>query len=307
MHILTDNDECLHLGYPRQSESKWKENYYFNFIDKAADAVGIIHFSIRRDIGRAIFNLQGRVGGERLRYSNNIAWPAIDRTAFKESVVLSDGCLTLEIVEPHKKHRVTFENDTTKLDLNYTRRFDVYQYPDHTPSESEAKTDVNLDIEHYEQGLHLNGNIEFNGKVFELTSLAHRDHSWGYRDESGIVGWNWTAIQFESATLNFTQTVSHKLGIMGNGFISTIEGNKAIVKVEVNEVINDAKGEPEIAKYTITDEDGAKTDFTARRFTSVVIPMNKEKTTMCFENFSEFTNESTGEIGLGIDEHMLNV
>ena len=305
MNTLTDHDEYLHLGYPRQTESKWKENYYFNFIDREADAVGIIHFSIRRDTGRAIFNLQGRVGGERLRYTNNIAWPATDRSAFKEGVVLTDGCLTLEIIEPHKKHSVTFEKDTTKLNLNYTRRFDVYQYTPHTAPD--AETDVNMSIEHYEQGLHLNGKVEFGGKNIEINCLAHRDHSWGYRDESGIVGWNWIAIQFESATLNFTQTVSHKLGVMGNGFISTVNGNKTIVTVEVNEVINDDKGEPEIAKYTITDEDGAKTDFTARRFTSVVIPMNKARTTMCYENFSEFTNESTGETGLGIDEHMLNI
>lgn len=305
MTVFTDHDEYLHYGYPRGDDLQWKENYYFNLIDEPNQVFGICHFSIRRNVGKAVFTFNCLAGGKRIRHINLIDWPPADRALFSESVILSDGCLTLEIVRPFAEHRVTFSKDDINLDVTYTRRFDTYFYD--SDDHSSAETDKSLAIEHYEQVMFARGSISVDGESIPIKCAAHRDHSWGYRDESSIHGWNWTSVAFPDSGWNFAQVRKLDRPANAAGFISDASGNRSVQNVAVDEVIANEKGEPDRARYTVHMADGGVLHVQTRCLERMVMPLNREKTTIVFENFSEFLVEETGERGIGIDEHMVNL
>lgn len=301
MNVLTKHDEFLHLGYPLDLEHEWKENYYFNFVDAEAKASGIIHFSIRRKAKKAAFTVKGSLDGDFLSYTNVIAWPP-EPGVTSEQRVVSDGKMSLEIIEPHRQHRVTLQSEKLSLDLSYKARFTVYQY-----AHDDSVDDKSMNVEHYEQGMSVEGEISAGGKQIDINCLAHRDHSWGFRNETTVGGWNWIAVQFPSSTLNFSQVRRHGLPDLEQGFISTDSGNRKVTAVEVVSVNNDEEGKPVGGRYVITLEDGSTMTFVAEMFDRVVLPVGRDGTTVYYENFSHFTHEESGERGTGIDEHMVNL
>jgi hypothetical protein len=216
--------------------------------------------------------------------------------------VVSDGKLSLDIVEPHSRHRVTLRSENLELNLDYRSRFTAYQYP----QDSADLQDKGMAIEHYEQGMTVEGLLVVDGEQVAINCLAHRDHSWGFRNETAIDGWNWIAVQFPNSTLNFTQIRRHQLPNIEQGFISTASGNRRIIDVDVISVEQDEEGRPAKAVYKVSRDDDEVMTFEAVMFDRVVLPVNRDGTTVYFENFSHFTHVESGEKGVGIDEHMVN-
>ncbi len=300
---LTPHDEFLHLGYPRDKAHPWKENYYFNYIDRDADAMGIFHASIQRHKGIASIKAISVIGGKPLTYAVDIPWPPIGDEVQNESVIITDGKLTFEIIEPYKKQRVTFEDGDTHIAFEYTDRFREYLYEHESYTESQG--DKALDVTHYEQGMHVNGQIKFDGKVRNISCLGHRDHTWGFRDEQGLRGWNWIAVQTESFTMNFSKVRRKGLPDSEDGFISYADRAEAVKAVEIIDIEKNEDDDPIVCKYRVTLKSGTQLNIIATRFLRMFLPGKKGVPVVHHENFSEFLIEETGETGVGIDEHMV--
>lgn len=302
--VINDHDEYLHLGYPRSSTSPWKENYYFNFTDTAANAYGLFHVSIQRHKGIAVLKALCVINDAPFNYVNEIEWPMKNDNSHIDSVVISDGVLKFEILEPFECQKVVFDDGNTRMNMIYTKRFNTYLYDDERFTETHG--DKALDVVHYEQGMFVNGDISINGSKLDIRCFGHRDHTWGFRDEQNLGGWNWIAIQCNSSTWNFYQ-LRRSNGAPNSvaGFISYEDRNETIIDVEIIDIESNDNNEPVICNYRVTLQNGDVFNVSAKRFIRMPIPFGGGVPVIHHENFSNFLIKETGEIGVGIDEHMI--
>lgn len=290
-------DDYCHGDYPRNISDMWKENWYFNFVDLENKVWGYSHFSLRRDTQTGIFRAMHVVDEVPQIYENEID---IDERFEK----VSDGFLSFEVIDPHKKHRVIFNGSTHQVDLLYEARFGVLDFAE---GEERGESDQKgMHVEHYEQAMHVSGTVTKDGKKRSVSCLGHRDHSWGFRNEELIQGWNWIAIQFPHKTINFVKAKITEKFFVDRGHISDGSGNIKILKVQMVETNRDPNNVPTGTTYQLEDADGRNWTITSKRFSHISLPMKEKKGGIVHENFSTFSIEETGETGVGIDEYMEN-
>jgi len=290
---MEHQDELIH-DYPKPLDAHWKENWYFNFIDRKNNAWGINHISLLRLHQQGRFSAFHVVDNEVLLYSN-----LIDLSDdFQE---LSDGKLRFEFIEPFKKFRVTFNGPRHQVEIAYEKRFEVFDYAQgRKPGKDKA-----LALNHYEQALLATGTITKGGKTRTIECFGHRDHSWGYRNESKVTGWNWVAVQFADKTINLSRVIIGK-AFMGQGFISTAEGNTRVVRVNIEGTKYENKV-PTSSVFTGIDEKGKTWKLKSEKFSGLFLPMKeKGKGVVVHENFADYTLLDTGDKAVGIDEYLIN-
>jgi hypothetical protein len=292
---MEPRDEFVH-DYPRPLTAEWKENWYFNFIDRERRAWGVNHISLMRQNNKGRFSAMHVVDGEMLLYSNVIDIP-------DDLPELGDGKLKFEFLEPFQKFRVTFTGPRHQLVLDYLARFPVFDYASGRADKSGRRRE--LVINHYEQALFAKGTLTKAGETRALDCLGHRDHSWGYRDENKVGAWNWIAVQFPALTVNMS-LVSLGDKQLPSGFISSAEGNIRMKYVTVSGTTfkNNC---PVGSRFVGVDEKGRTWTLTSNKFSSLYLPMKeKGRGAVVHENFSDFLLEESGAQGVGIDEYLVN-
>ncbi len=297
---ITDHDEFLHLAYPKNTKDPWKENYYFNYIDREANAMGIFHCSYMRWQNKVRVITHQLIDGKQYSYIKFHPLPLNNSELLDESIIMKDDYYSFEILDPHAKHRLRYCDKQLDIDLIFSKRFDVFNFDEAVSNEG----DRGFDVEHYEQGMNVMGTIIVDGKVKQVSCLGHRDHTWGYRDESGLAGWHWVAVLGQESSWNITRVkrVNHKDD--QTGFISDAEGSYLITGVEVLGIERNSEGEPIITRYKVTLENGDVRHVTASRFARLEVGGAEAKVEF-YENFCEFIVEETGETAVGVDEHMV--
>jgi len=168
MNTLSSRADYIHQNYPRQKSKPWKENWYFNFIDRANNAWGINHISLQRHIQKGRFMAMHIIDGKTVPYINEI-----DLT--DDFSDISDGNFHVEIAEPHQKFQLTFKGPEHSVNLTYDARFEVFDYEKQGKDDG-FKDEETLALEHYEQAMHVSGTITMGGKSRPISCLGHRDH-----------------------------------------------------------------------------------------------------------------------------------
>jgi len=300
MSTIRPQDEFIHPDYPRDAAKPWKENWYFNFIDREHNAWGINHVSLERHAQQGRFSAFHVVDGEILLYSNPIA---LD-DGFSR---LTDGALTVEVLKPLEQFRVAFTGPNHSVDLTYDARFPVFDYGTRH-DEAPGGGGTGFAISHYEQAMTVRGTLTTNGATRPIACLGHRDHSWGYRDESVIAGWNWVAIQFDDKTLNFSEVRLDGAPPMRRGFVSDASGNTGIREVQIVSTERAADGVPISSTFEVVDERGRAWTFGSQRFSGLILPITgKGHPVVIYENFADYTLQQTGQHGVGIDEYLTDL
>ena len=295
MNGIKPEDDYCHGDYPRDITDIWKENWYFNFIDLDKKAWGYNHFSLRRDVQRGIFRAMHVVDEVPLIYENEID---IDERFEK----VGDGSLSFEILDPLKKHRVVFNGPKHKLDLVYGARFGIVDFNEgQERSESGHK---GLNIDHYEQAMNVSGTVTMDGKTRSISCFGQRNHSWGFRNEDLIQGWNWIAIQCPDRTISFVIAKITEDFSGSRGHISDGSGSTKILDVQKISTDRDAKAHPTGSTYKLEDAGGRTWTISSKMFSQISLPMKEKKGGVVHENFSYFTIEGAGDRGVGIDEYM---
>ena len=300
---LTDHDEFLHLGFPKNTKTKWKENYYFNFFDKDSNAMGIFHFSHQRWDGKAKLTSAQCIDGKHHFFREFIDLPLTDPDLHNGDFVVKNEHFGFRVVDPYKHHVVTFEKDNLSIHLNFRDRFPVVDFEAKVKSE----TDKSLDIDHYEQGMHVEGLITLNGTEKSIKCYGHRDHTWGVRNEAGLKGWHWLAILGERSSWNLTRVNRVNAKDDQTGFYCHADGTNFVTGLEVLDIQYNEKKEPVLCRYKGTLDNGEIRTIVAKRLHRLDLKTD-DLPVGYFENMSEFVIEETGETGVGVDEHMvLNV
>lgn len=297
MNTLSSRADYIHQNYPRQKSKPWKENWYFNFIDRANNAWGINHISLQRHIQKGRFMAMHVIDGKTVPYINEI-----DLTDnFSE---ISDGNFRVEITKPHQKFQLTFKGPEHSVNLTYDARFGVFDYEKQGKDDG-FKDEETLALEHYEQAMHVSGTITMGGKSRPISCLGHRDHSWGYRNEENISGWNWIAAQFPSQTINLYQLIVEGAEDVQSGFISQKDGNTGVREFKIISTEWDESKAPVSSIYEFIDEKDRVQTLLSKKFSGIFLPIN-DKGAGTHEIFAEFTLKETGEKGEGVDEHLIN-
>lgn len=292
---MKPQDDFMH-DYPKNLESAWKENWYFNFIDRRNRAWGINHISLMRHTQKGRFTAIHVVDDEILPYTN-----VIDIEDLKGT---SDGTLTFEFIEPFQKFRVAFNGPSHQLEIQLDALFPVFNYGKGRESEENRA----LSVEHYRQALVARGTLTQGGRTRPIACVCDRDHTWGYRDEGMLTGWNWVGVYFPNRTVNLNRILMGEHAI-GAGYVSRKEGNFRVTRVEV-EGTRFADDAPVSAIYTGYDQEGrVLARVRSEMFSTLRMPMpltDAKKIMMFHENFAEFTDLETGEKADGVDEYCLN-
>ena len=165
---LTSHDEFLHLGYPRNSSLPWKENYYFNFFDRKAEIMGLFHCTFMRDKEKLRIVLYYVVDGETQRKVEYLDLPQSHPKTLKDSTIAASDHFEFEVLEPYKRHRVKYEKDDTVIELEFTARFDVFDFGESVADEG----DKALDVLHYEQGMFAEGTFKLGEDVRSIKCQA---------------------------------------------------------------------------------------------------------------------------------------
>jgi len=296
--MLEAREEGFH-DWPADCDTTWKENWYWNLADRRAGVWGFCHASFVRTAGTAVFAACFQVDG-RVRFHRH-------EFAIDGDPVLDDGTLKVEIVEPHRHHRLTVDAPDYRLDLDARARFEPFRYGGRRIA-ANRQAIPHLRLKRYEQGMRVTGTCtdKETGRATPIDCLGHRDHSWGRREESRIDGWNWAAVQLPDRTINLTKSFSGDVFNV-NGFVSSADGNVGVVEVDFETLEFEDDGRtPVSTRYTFRDENGRQWHLRSRRFSDLFEPIRELRAaqkTLIFENFADYELEETGEKGWGIDEY----
>jgi len=215
---------------------------------------------------------------------------------------VGDGSLAFEVLDPLKKHRVVFNGPKHKIELVYEARFGIVDFNEgHERDESAPK---GLNIEHYEQSMNVSGTVTMDGKTRSISCFGQRDHSWGFRNEDLIQGWNWIAIQCPDRTISFVIAKITEDFSGSRGHLSDGSGSTKILDARKVSTNRDAKSLPMGSTYKLEAADGRTWTITSKMFSQISLPMKEKKGGVVHENFSRFSIEESGETGVGIDEYM---
>ncbi|MFQ5698032.1 MAG: hypothetical protein ACE5IL_07075 [Myxococcota bacterium] len=240
---IRPDDDCMH---PLGPEPNFNESMYFNFFDTRQRLGGWFRMGNRANEGQAemtvcLYLPDGRVVFmfKRPKIENNDAFDA--------------GGLRFDVLEPSQRLRTLYDGSAVELDEpramadpsrafreNPRRRvrFDLehdavgpmYGHA-RSQSESDRPAENQFASAHYEQHMHVTGQLEIDDERFEIDGYGLRDHSWGPR--------YWQAIdRYEWLTMNFGPDMGAMVSILSRdpGGESTTRGGVIVRGDEVENI-----------------------------------------------------------------------
>jgi hypothetical protein len=166
--------------------------------------------------------------------------------------------------------------------------------------------------QHFESSGIITGKlIRKNGEIVELNGFGQRDKSWGFRDWHQFDKWYAGHFQFKNWSCAFRKDyTTEKIDLSGH--ISNVKGNTALSKLNIDTVCDtDPFKSPLSTTYTFEDITGAKHTIEAKRFgKNSFIRFARNFSggyTELFEQMAIVQDLNTGEIGVGMMEHLRTI
>ena len=157
--------EPVHPDAAGPDDPPWRENAYFGFWDRAADAAGIIHLSTSPN-----------TEGLRVRVSLALAGRTAELVEPLEPMVLSS-----ESVDVDLDRGVRVDTSDLAVDLRFSPRFvpaDYGELPHLLPPLEDRPR-----IRHFQQGADVEGRVRIGSDEATIDGRGLRDRTWGFRDD----------------------------------------------------------------------------------------------------------------------------
>ncbi|MEJ2295421.1 MAG: hypothetical protein P8Y23_11735 [Candidatus Lokiarchaeota archaeon] len=294
---LRDSDEYLHIP---TDEVKWRESYYFNWVDlknkiSGFSTIGIVPNEEKREFVFFLF----------LPDRNEIYYkePSLEKYDKNVNTMLREKRLKYIMIEPFKKWQIRYMSRKLTFNLVFETRFPVYDFGIDTSASWH---------QHFEASGRILGTISFkDGEKIEIKGCGQRDKSWGYRDWHQFDKWYAGHFQFKTWSCTFRKDII-KNSFDLSGHISNNSGNIALKKVTIETIQSkDQFKSPISAIYTITDINENHYTIKAQRikddsFTRFVREFEGGFTEL-FEQMAIMEDLNTGEIGSGMMEHLRTI
>jgi hypothetical protein len=294
---LTGRDELLH--HPT-TESKWRESYYFNWVDlknkvSGFSTIGITPNEKKRELVLALF-IDNQV---EVYYQE----PTIEKHRSDANAMLRDGKLAYKLIRPLKEWQITYVSRKLKFELNFKTRFPTYNF---------ATDSSGSWHRHFEASGIISGSIQYaDGTSRNLEGYGQRDKSWGQRDWFEFDKWFAGQFQFRNWTCAFRKDhIRNRTDL--SGYIASKEGSCPLAEMVI-ETANDTDrfSTPLSSKYVFADEKGNKHIVESERIGKNTYfrfaRSFPDGYTELFEQMVIMKDKDTGEIGSGMAEYLRTV
>ncbi len=291
---LIEADEFLHQP---TSESKWRESYYFNWVDleneiSGFSTIGIVPNEKRREFVFLLF----------LKDRNEVYYkePPLLKYEYNIEAMLTEKRLVYKLIKPFKKWKIQYSSRKLKFEILFETRFPTFYFGMNSSASWH---------QHFEASGIVKGKLILKNNTFiSINGYGQRDKSWGYRDWHQFDKWYAGHFQFKNWSCTFRKDhFGGKIDLSGH--ISKIKGNSPLSKLEIKTINdNDQFQSPLTATYFITDTNGDSYTIKAERIKKdsfIRFVRNfQEGYTELFEQMVLMKNMDTGEIGSGMMEHL---
>lgn len=294
---LKDSDELLHQPGDTQ---KWRESYYFNWVDienkiSGFSTIGIVPNEKRREFVFVLF-----INDKREFYYQE---PILENYSEDIDTMLQYRRLSFRLVKPFQTWEIAYDSRKFKFNLTFETRFATHNFG--TSSSGSWH-------EHYESSGRISGKKIFKDKTtMELQGYGQRDKSWGYRDWHAFDNWYAGHFQFKNWTAAFRKDYRGNT-IDLSGYVANASGTIPISSMEIN-TINDTDklNSPIRTIYKFSDIKDNSFSIEAHR-------INKNSYirfarnfpggfTELFEQMIIMKNMDSGELGTGMSEQLRTV
>ena len=294
---LTEKDEHLHRP---TGEAKWRESYYFNWVDlenkvSGFSTIGLVPNENRRELVLALF-----IGNQmEVHYQE----PKLENYREDINVMLQDDRMTYKLIRPFREWQISYKCRKFKFDLTFRTRFPTYNF---------ATDSSGSWHHHFEASGIILGAIAFSdGRVMDLRGFGQRDKSWGFRDWHKFDKWYAAQFQFRNWTCAFRKDYARKR-IDLSGYIASREGSCPLTEMEIDTVSDTDKVKtPLSSKFAFADSKGNSHVVDSKRISkntyfrfTRVFPGGY---TELFEEMVIMKDRETGEIGSGMAEYLRTI
>ena len=291
---LTEEDELLHKP---SDELKWRESYYFNWVDlqneiSGFSTIGIVPNENKREFVFLLF----------LKNKNEVYYKEPPLLQYEDNIntMLTYKKLSYKLIKPFKAWQIEYNSRKLKFKFKFETRFPTYYFGLNSSASWH---------QHFEASGEIIGELilKDNEKI-EIKGYGQRDKSWGYRDWHQFDKWYAGHFQFKDWSCTFRKDYYRK-NIDLSGHTSNIMGNIPIKSLEIETIDdNDQFNSPLTATYLITDNKNNSYRIKAERikkdsFIRFARSFQGGYTEL-FEQMVFMKNLDTGERGAGMMEHL---
>jgi hypothetical protein len=291
---LTEKDELLHR---QTTESKWRESYYFNWVDlenkvSGFSTIGVVPKEKKRELVLALF-IDNQV---EVYYQE----PELEKYTNDINAMLRDDKLAYTLIRPFKEWHINYVCRRLKFELNFKARFPTYNF---------ATDSSGSWHHHFEASGIISGRIQYaNGTTKNLKGYGQRDKSWGQRDWHKFDHWFAGQFQFENWTCAFRKDhIRNRTDL--SGYIVSKDGSCPLAKMEI-QTANDTDrfSTPLSSKYVFDDARGNRHVVVSERIGKNTYFRFARSFpggyTELFEQMVIMKDIDTGEIGSGMAEYL---
>ncbi len=294
--IIVENaeDDLLHLP---DTSLKWRESYYFNWVDldnkiSGFSTIGIVPNEKRRELVFFLFT-----DDKREAYYRE---PPLEKYDQDIKSMLRDKKLSYDLIEPLKTWEIAFKSHKYTFNIRFNARFPHHYFGVGSSSSWH---------QHFEGSGDITGEIKYkNGKVKKVTGFGQRDKSWGHRNWHEFDKWYAGHFQFKEWTCGFRKDyIKGKVDL--SGYVAEPNGSYQLSHLDVDTIyIEDEYQSPLVTTYSITDERGKQFKIETRLIQKhSFIRFARDFPggyTELFEQMVIMKDLNTGEIGSGMAEQL---
>jgi hypothetical protein len=288
---VTVADECRHPV--EHDDAHWSDSLYFNGFDHASGDCFLTRMAM----------LPNQPGANALF----IAWldgaPAYGY--YRELDHLPDGDwpdtsidgLGYRMREPLRRWSLELTDGESRGRLEFDGHGPCFDYADNP-----APLPKPVAWGHYEQSGSVHGELEVGGRQHAFEGVGQRDHSWGWRDWSGVREWHWvTGLFGAERAFNLFHVVDAAGSVSANGYVLDDGATHSIVRADRRTRESDGRV-PESYELTIEVAGGARFEFAAER-SHIALALEPGTTTV---QEAPMRLASGGHSGVGIYELLHN-
>lgn len=295
--ILKDEDDLLHQP---DKTLKWRESYYFNWVDlenkiSGFSTIGIVPNEKRREFVFILF-----IDNKREFYYQE---PVLEKYVNDVDSMLQYKKLAYKIIEPLQTWQIIYKSRKFKMNLTFETRF---------PNHSFGTDSSGSWYEHFEASGIISGEILFkDGEEREINGYGQRDKSWGFRDWHQFDKWFAGHFQYKNWSAGFRKDyIGDRIDL--SGYVTKKSESIPLTQMEIETINdNDKFKSPLKSIYSFTDAEGNSYRIEATRIeeNSYVRFARDflEGYTELFEQMVIMKDLETTEIGTGMSEQLRTV
>lgn len=316
--MITLEDEHPH-AVPPQAFQTWKENWCLCALDPERGFSSVFHVSMRPVHGEAIFSAKLSVDGQPYRHVRRHAINPDPRNLWP----LSDGAMTLELIEPGTHLRVVYSGEELDVALDYHGRFPVFDFEDGPPAPGRSTLgEIGRHVfpfHHYEQGLDVRGELRYTsgpraGETIAIDGYGNRDHSWGFRDDFGFRQHHWICANFDDRFVGGSAMLETSYpDLKHGGAVASAAGADPIVHIDASDAYWLQEGQPlpdldRDVSYGFVTAGGSRFTLVAhvaRDHARLYLNAKSEDRSELYQDrqiFCDYTLAETGQRGVGVLE-----